>query len=229
MLSKSVLSKFIVAGEPQAYKGISDDAAKLINALLDRILEVVYPLNSSTVPIQVMSRINKLFPGSNAGWVTGALEIDLSENISLPIETVKKMVKAVAGDVLFTRDGEKYATILVEVFISSLMGAIADALMITSPVIVEGKHIVDYLYTHKGLEDIEFHQKPLGPLNKVSVKSSTKRRSGKKSARRSSSKRSSSKRSSSKRKSSRRCSPGKIRVKSFIRDGQRIKSYCRKK
>jgi hypothetical protein len=126
---------------------------------------------------------------------------------AIPLITIKKMVREQAGDVKVPDDTLLFLCGLIQSLVKEVMSQAARELQ--GVAILDGKDVKKSM--KNGNRDVA--------ALLVGVR-----------ARKSSSpKRKSSKRKSSKRKSSsKRCGRGKSLIKGFVRDGKRVKSYCRK-
>lgn len=193
--------------------GLTDSAANELNRLVDKIHSAFFPKGSSvelaSVQRRVQSALQKL---QDAGMQINAELCVLPNNI--PLGTIKKMVREHAGDVKVPDDTlMELCGVLVALLKVVMENAARE---ITNGVaVLDGKHVKASLMVGHGNH----------ALAALLVGAKSKRRS-------SSKKKSSKRRSSSKKRrssSKKRCGRGKSAVKSFVRDGQRIKSYCRKK
>lgn len=115
----------------------------MLNSLLENLFRKLYPKNSSTFPEQVDKR-------------GGGEQIEIADqgrSVTLPTGTIKRMIRGIAGDVVFTLEGETYATKLAETFILFLTEGVAIQLLLQQGSVVTKKHILDYLYKYDGLKD----------------------------------------------------------------------------
>ena len=186
---------------------VTQEAVDLLNAIVDRIMEVLFPKNSSVVLESVKARLRAMDNNFAADILEHMSNMEDDHVISL--ETVKKMIRMHAGDVSVPMDTLKHIEWALHVELESTVSNLINFELTEDKNKVQAKDIINYFYNNEDGRRSGLNASPFGPLEKA-----VKR--GKKSK-------------SKKSKSKRRCSVGNLAVKSFVRDGKRIKSYCRKK
>jgi hypothetical protein len=214
LFTKQALISRISRSGIERITSMDQDAADLVNAILDKIIEKLFPKGSSAVLEQVKNRVTKLakMRGSIFEEISESLEDDRTTGI--PLSSINRAIRSHAGNISVPLETQSYVDNLLDSVLSSfLLHVLEEEGVIPLPSAkLEGKHILKYLFeTEEGLRSA-LHNPPIGPLGKDGKSKKSKRKSK-------------SKKSGSRK----RCPPRQISVRGFVRDGKRIKSYCRKK
>lgn len=219
---KSILS--ILSDRDVINIDVSADAVDLLNGILEKVLSPLLPKDGGVLVQQIGDRLGAL----------GALEkrnnfyYDFRESVkevmnkaNPPIskETVKRIVRMHAGDVKVPEESLLYVgNVISNIIFKIVQGILENNELQQSlkPNAISGKDIINHIFNTEDGRKSGLNDEPIGPLTKSrSGRSRSKKRRSRSKKRRSSSKK--------------RCSSKKVAVRGFLREGKRIKSYCRKK
>lgn len=204
---------------------VDQEAVDLINAILDKVIKELFPKGSSTVLVQLQRRLSDLgtvndsiFEGTVNSINDDADEGKMQSSTGIPLASINRAIRSHVGKISVPLDTQQYVDyILDKVLLQFLIEAVEEVPL--SETKLEGKHIIKFLFETESGRNNPLHRSPIGPLDKSGKKAASKKKtvSKKKMAK------------SSSKKSGKRCSPKQISVRGFVRDGKKIKSYCRKK